>query len=273
MAPYSDWHIRLRRILASSFTRSELEALANALPIDFAQLPGGRSEKIAALIAAYARAHLAAELIERCGELHPEMRWEALWNAAISDPFAVEEAPDHVEPDVLEDPMDEWVDTVEPPPLPLSQDPVARRRWTWAILVLSLVMGAQAFLGDPVANPQPWQDTAARAGAPTDVPLPVEPLDGTVFTTEPGPTTLEWTPVEIDSFGSYAVEVDCYGCCREGRWCTDVGETYLVDRLVEDTTWTFSWFGTQPGRWRVWAVSTNGVEYPKSAWSEFRYQP
>jgi hypothetical protein len=269
----SDWHIQLRRTLASSFTRSELEWLANALPIDFANLPGGRSEKIAALIAAYSRAGLAPELIERCGELHPEMRWEALWNAAISNPFAVEDTPDPGEVQIPGDPTEEWADTVEPPALPLSQDPAARRRWMWAILVLSLVMGSQAFLGDPAGTPQPWQDTGFAGAAPADVPVPLDPPDGTTFRTEPGPTTVRWSDVDIEGFGSYAVEVDCLGCCREGQWCTDVGETYLVDRLVEDTTWTFGWFSTQPGRWRVWAVSTNGVDYPKSAWSEFRYEP
>lgn len=273
--PHSDWHIRLRRVLDTSFTQSELESLGAALPVSFAALPGeSRAEQIAALIAAYSKAQRAPELIEHCGELHPELRWELLWHGAVRDPFAVVDAPDPVGRGVPEDPMAGWEDTIATAGSPSRwQDPVWRKRWLWALLVLSIIMGAQSSLSGPADPPATWQGTGPGGVAPTDVPFPLEPSDGTVFTTEPGPTTLEWTPVEIDSFGSYAVEVDCFGCCRERQWCTDVGETYLVDRLVEDTTWTFSWFGTQPGRWRVWAVSTNGVEYPKSAWSEFRYQP
>jgi hypothetical protein len=80
---------------------------------------------------------------------------------------------------------------------------------------------------------------------------------------------LEWA--ETSGAASYTAEVDCFGCCESGRWCTDVGQTHWVERNIRATSFTFNFVGAQPGRWRVWAVDTRGVDGPKTGWWTFRY--
>jgi hypothetical protein len=108
-------------------------------------------------------------------------------------------------------------------------------------------------------------------GAPAGLTAPVQdsPASGSVFNSYPRTTTLSWEPVP--GAASYTVEVDCYGCCQNSRWCTDAGRTWDVVPGVTDTSYTFDFVGAQPGRWRVWAVDASGNEGPKSDWWNFRY--
>jgi hypothetical protein len=100
-------------------------------------------------------------------------------------------------------------------------------------------------------------------------PVQVSPGSGSVFSQYPRTTTLRWKPV--DGATSYTVEVDCFSCCQSNAWCTDVGETWKVVPGITETSYTFDFVGAQPGRWRVWAVSSSGTEGFKSGWWEFKY--
>ncbi|OPX79471.1 MAG: hypothetical protein A4E45_00627 [Methanosaeta sp. PtaB.Bin039] len=100
-------------------------------------------------------------------------------------------------------------------------------------------------------------------------PVQVSPVSGSVSDKYPRTTTLRWKPVE--GAASYTVEIDCYHCCQSGAWCTDVGDTWSVVPDITDTSYTFDFVGAQPGRWRVWAVSSSGAEGTKSGWWEFKY--
>ncbi len=103
-------------------------------------------------------------------------------------------------------------------------------------------------------------------------PQQLKPPDGSVFDHYPRTTTLGWSAVPGDpSYLQYGVEVDCFHCCESNAWCTDVGETWMVER-VGGTSYTFDYVGAQPGRWRVWAVDlSTGLESAKSGWWEFEY--
>jgi hypothetical protein len=67
------------------------------------------------------------------------------------------------------------------------------------------------------------------------------------------------------------VEVDCFNCCQVGQWCTDVGRKWVLSPALSGTSWTFDFVGAQPGRWRVWAISSTGSPGPKSGWWTFTY--
>jgi hypothetical protein len=100
-------------------------------------------------------------------------------------------------------------------------------------------------------------------------PEHTSPPDGMSFDHYPRETTLQWK--SVDGAASYTVEVDCLHCCRSGWWCDEFDEVWLVRSGIQNTEFTFNFVGAQPGRWRVWAVYSNGNESAKSRWSEFEY--
>lgn len=120
---------------------------------------------------------------------------------------------------------------------------------------------------DPVVKPlKPARTLSIKALSP---PAQRSPVHGKRFSHYPRRTTLQWAPVEGAS--SYTVEIDCYGCCQAGRWCTDVGRTYKKVQSIRATAYTFDFAGAQPGRWRVWAIDKNGNAGHKSPWWTFHY--
>jgi len=100
-------------------------------------------------------------------------------------------------------------------------------------------------------------------------PVQVSPANGTVFNNFPRHTKLDWKPVQ--GAARYGLEIDCFGCCQAGKWCTDVGGKYINVPSVNATEYTFDFVGAQPGRWRVWAIDAQGHAGPKSPWWEFKY--
>lgn len=88
----------------------------------------------------------------------------------------------------------------------------------------------------------------------------------------PRHTRLEWQPVE-DAV-AYRVEIDyCDGLVKSRRACLNPqphpGTKWR--RQVIGTSHEFTFVGTQPGRWRVWAIDKTGEEGFKSPWWTFFY--
>jgi serine/threonine protein kinase len=104
-------------------------------------------------------------------------------------------------------------------------------------------------------------------------PTQLRPLDGTVFNHFPRETPLVWTSVPGAS--SYMVEVDFYSpFSPQPQWCSEMKKpkkcSYIKTNVMTNS-YTFNFVGSQPGRWRVWAVGADGRESPKSGWWEFRH--
>jgi hypothetical protein len=93
------------------------------------------------------------------------------------------------------------------------------------------------------------------------VPTQLSPPDGSMFVHYPRTTTLQWSTVT--GAASYKVE---WQYQYNGTWSTGIFASGITT-----TSYTFDFVGDQPGRWRVWAVSTNGLEGPKSGWWGFSY--
>lgn len=114
-------------------------------------------------------------------------------------------------------------------------------------------------------NPAPAPASTTRLRAPAQV----SPANGKTFSHFPRKTTLDWKGVP--GAKTYTVQLDCYGCCQGGKWCTAVGKEWKVERNLTQTRYTFNFVGAQPGRWRVWAVDSRGKAGPKSGWWKFTY--
>lgn len=76
--------------------------------------------------------------------------------------------------------------------------------------------------------------------------------------------TLRWPPQP--QAVSYSIEIDCFGCCRTGRWCSDVGAPYRIVTGLTRPEYHFQSTDPRPMRWRVWAVGADGHPRPKSPW-------
>lgn len=96
-------------------------------------------------------------------------------------------------------------------------------------------------------------------------PQQVGPINGKTFYHYPRQTKLMWYPVQ--GAESYTVEVDYY----DTDWVTNRGQTYILAPNIHQTSFFFNFIGAQPGRWRVWAVDSQGVAGQKSPWWMFKY--
>jgi hypothetical protein len=100
-------------------------------------------------------------------------------------------------------------------------------------------------------------------------PRHVAPRNGSTFNTFPRTTRFRWSPV--GDAKSYGIEVDCMHCCVQGKWCSDVGQTWHVKDGLTSPAYVHNFVGAQPGRWRVWAVDACGKKGKVSGWWKFEY--
>ena len=108
--------------------------------------------------------------------------------------------------------------------------------------------------------------------AASKIPAPalVAPRGDSVFTNHPRTVRFAWS--RVPQAAGYGIEIDCLGCCAPGQWCSDVpGKAYIVPNLTA-ITYTFTFWGDQKGRWRVWAVDARSRPGPKSEWSGFVFR-
>lgn len=110
----------------------------------------------------------------------------------------------------------------------------------------------------------------AIGAPPPALPAPVQlsPPDGLVFDIYPRTTTLKWAPVS--GAVKYGVEWS-YRDSSVDEWCGDDPRCITWIEYVPNTSYTFSFVGAQPGRWRVWAVDSDGKDGIKSGWWGFAY--
>lgn len=129
------------------------------------------------------------------------------------------------------------------------------------------------FIGD---QPGRWRVWAVGAGGyegpksgwwtfsyNTNPPLQLSPPNGSVFSNFPRNTTVTWSA--IPGAASYTVEWQFYDPIN------NVWSGSIFERGNTGLSCTFNFVGAQPGRWRVCAVSSNGLEGPMSVWWGFSY--
>ncbi len=134
----------------------------------------------------------------------------------------------------------------------------------------------------PAPTPTPPTPTPTPgSGQALSAPIQISPNDGMIFTeTFPRPMTFTWQPVA--GAATYRVEVDCYHCCVADKWCEGLVPPVVQPingvpistnlPIYQATTTSYhinSWVGAQPGRWKVWAVDSQGREGLQSPWWQF----
>lgn len=114
-----------------------------------------------------------------------------------------------------------------------------------------------------------------------NAPIQIYPAFSTVFSHFPRTLTLAWNSVTNAS--SYRVEIDYFEPSVNGNsgfWHYDnTGIMLQYFNYIATTNgntgqqffYTVFGAGAQPGRWRVWAVDSNGNEGKKSPWSTFYF--
>ncbi|MHC1782359.1 MAG: hypothetical protein AB9891_06280 [Anaerolineaceae bacterium] len=127
-----------------------------------------------------------------------------------------------------------------------------------------------------MATPEPAQNMPDAT--PTIVPSPtwvglaapglVSPADGAKLSVYPRLTTLVWSAVPGAS--KYVVEI--VGCnLSNPSECFTHPMYENTSRETVTTDYSFKFMGDQPGKWRVWAVGSDGLEGQKSQWWNFTY--
>lgn len=120
---------------------------------------------------------------------------------------------------------------------------------------------------------------SARDASVLPAPDQLSPLNGTEFpefSHNPRQTSLEWSVVA--GAVSYSVELDfCQPGGPDHKECQDPrpyeARWNQPMTQIDRTSYDFKFLGTQPGRWRVWALDREGRAGAKSAWSYFIYIP
>ncbi len=116
-----------------------------------------------------------------------------------------------------------------------------------------------------------------QPGINLPAPAQLAPAENEKFVHFPRTTTLKWD--KVDGAVSYEVEVDY--CLNSQVLAECLSPTPLVFSFdsakpsspITGTMYTFDFIGTQPGRWRVWAVDEIGRRGFKSPWRMFFYVP
>ena len=130
---------------------------------------------------------------------------------------------------------------------------------------------ALAFLAGCAAHRAKTPQPATVASVPNlPSPAPLGPADQSQFTNYPRTVHFQWS--RVPQAATYAIEIDCFGCCMPGKWCSDAqGTGYVVGRLPQ-STYTFNFWGDQQGRWRIWAVDAQGNAGTKTPWWRFSFK-
>jgi hypothetical protein len=96
-------------------------------------------------------------------------------------------------------------------------------------------------------------------------PKQLSPPNGTVFDNTTSGTNLEWTAVS--GAANYTVEIDAFDS-TSNSWLSESTGSNVVPG-INTTNYSFEFPAKGPGRWRVWAVGSDGKESKKSDWWNF----
>ncbi|MCC7177358.1 MAG: carboxypeptidase regulatory-like domain-containing protein [Acidobacteria bacterium] len=115
-------------------------------------------------------------------------------------------------------------------------------------------------------------DQEKQPGVHLPAPIQTAPLPGAQLSAFPRTTLLEWQAVP--GAASYTVEVDFCNGRSPTRECTDPYPLHRDPPMagITATSYTFTFIGAQPGRWRVFAVDSLGRPGFKSPWRVFVHE-
>jgi TonB family protein len=104
---------------------------------------------------------------------------------------------------------------------------------------------------EPLSAPQPLDVTARGQAAKSAL------------------ETLQFQWATVSGAKAYGVEIDCYGCCADKRWCSQTNYGTDLVSLVWGSPYSHTFPSGRPGSWRVWAIDNTGRSGKVSPWSVF----
>jgi hypothetical protein len=143
-----------------------------------------------------------------------------------------------------------------------------------AVLVTPVSSIETSIKAEGTSTPVPDTADQSSQATPTLVPsglvAPIleSPADGTKFDIYPRKTTLIWKPVD----GAVRYLIEIMACSSSNT--TNCFSHPMIEQATRETTattYTFTFIGAQPGKWRVTPVDAKGVFGTPSAWWTFTY--
>ncbi|HEY6308266.1 MAG TPA: hypothetical protein VI488_17610 [Candidatus Angelobacter sp.] len=110
------------------------------------------------------------------------------------------------------------------------------------------------------------QTSPSQPSGTLPAPVQLSPTNGARLHGYPRRIVFEWS--KVPGADGYGIELDYYW----GQWSSQAGKTTHMER-VNDPTFTFDFYGNQPGSWRVWAMDKKDRPGTVSAWSLFSFGP
>ena len=98
-----------------------------------------------------------------------------------------------------------------------------------------------------------------------EAPEQISPLSGAVIYSDQ--TLFKW--LSVPNAASYTFTLDCYNCCRSGKWCSEVNQVYKEVTGITDFYYSMEVASENMKRWKIAAVGINGDLGPASPWQEF----
>jgi hypothetical protein len=111
------------------------------------------------------------------------------------------------------------------------------------------------------------ESSTPPSSSPIPTPKQISPADGTVFDNSTSGATFKWTAVS--GAANYTVEIDAYDS-SSGSWLSESEGSQVISG-ISTTSYSFEFPAQGPGRWRTWAVGSDGQESVKSGWWNFNY--
>lgn len=111
------------------------------------------------------------------------------------------------------------------------------------------------------------ESSTPPSSAPIPMPKQISPADGTVFDNSTSGATFKWTAVS--GAANYTVEIDAYDS-SSGSWLSESAGSQVISG-ISTTSYSFEFTAQGPGRWRAWAVGSDGQKSVKSGWWNFNY--
>lgn len=111
------------------------------------------------------------------------------------------------------------------------------------------------------------ESSTPPSSAPIPTPKQISPADGTVFDNSTSGATFKWTAAS--GAANYTVEIDAYDS-SSGSWLSESAGSQVISG-ISTTSYSFEFTAQGPGRWRAWAVGSDGQKSVKSGWWNFNY--
>jgi eukaryotic-like serine/threonine-protein kinase len=152
-------------------------------------------------------------------------------------------------------------------PASLPEEEVQTSALALVDAVVAKLPAEYTLTGAPTTTPTETATDVQPTSAVLLPPYILSPTNGQKLSNYPRNLTLDWEEVP----GAVSYEVQLEACDQNGQNCFDHPVDSDPPRITTATSYSFSFVGAQPGRWRVRAIDANGIAGEWSSWWTFTF--